>query len=142
MSRRPMVWLVAALIGCSSSSEPTTTLPVTSPDVVGTFALTSSNGVVPPFTAFTTATEQWNLQSDFFAIAPDGTWTETTNYLVFLLADGSSSTRQSVVSGTYSIANGQINFVMTTGGTSTFAGAVSGNALLIVFNGKPFGYTR
>ena len=93
MSRRPLVWLFAALIGCSNSSEPNLTLPATSPDVIGTFALTNSDGVAPPFIAFTTATEQWRLQSDALVIAPDGTWSETTNYLVFQLSDGSSAIR-------------------------------------------------
>jgi hypothetical protein len=142
MSRRPLVWLFAALIGCSNSHEANLTLPVTSPDVIGTFALTSSDGVAPPFTAFTTATEQWRLQSDAIVIAPDGTWSETTNYLVFTLSDGSSANRQTVVSGSYVIANGQINFTMTAGGSGDFIGSVSGNALIVVFRGKRFAYTR
>jgi hypothetical protein len=143
MSRRPLVWLLlAASIGCSSSHEANLTLPPTSPDVIGTFALTSSDGVAPPFTAFTTATEQWRLQSDALVIAPDGTWSETTNFLVFQLSDGSSATHFSVVSGNYVIANGQINFTMTNGGSSTFVGSVSGNVLIVIFNGKRFAYSR
>jgi uncharacterized lipoprotein NlpE involved in copper resistance len=145
MNRRPLIWLLAALtlIGCSNSNDvPAFTLPVTSTDVIGTFTLTSSDGVAPPFTAFTTATEQWRLQTDNIVMAPDGTWSETTTYLVFQLSDGSSATQTTIVSGTYVIANGQINFTMTSGGTATFAGAVSGNALILLYNGKQFAYTR
>jgi hypothetical protein len=44
--------------------------------------------------------------------------------------------------GTYSIANGQINFVMTEGGTATFVGSVVVNNLAVNFNGQRYVYTR
>jgi hypothetical protein len=143
--RRPLLWVAAALTlsGCSDSNEVSNlTLPITSTDVIGTFALTSADGVAPPFVAFTTDTEQWRLTADAITLSPNGTWSETTTYLVFALSDGTSASRQTVVSGTYAIANGQINFTMTDGGSSSFIGSVSGNALILVFNGKRFAYTR
>lgn len=142
--RRPLVWVAAVLtlVGCSDSTESNLTLPVTSTDVIGSFALTSADGVAPPFVAFTSATEQWRLTADAITLASNGTWSETTTYLVFALSDGTSAPRQTVVSGTYFIANGQINFTMTNGGASTFIGSVSGNALILISNGKRFAYTR
>lgn len=138
-----------ALIGCSNSDHLVNVeLPATSPNVIGTFALTSSNGVAPPFTVITTATEQWRLLADALVIAADGTWSETSTYRVFAVNNGvtiitdSTLVRQLVVSGHYDIANGEINFFMTAGGTGNFVGSVSGDALIIVFEGKRFGYSR
>ena len=69
--------------------------------------------------------------SDAIVIAADNTWNETTNYHVFALSDGDASDHaDSVVSGTYTIANGEINFTMTAGGTATFIGSVTGNTLI------------
>jgi hypothetical protein len=50
--------------------------------------------------------------------------------------------RGDVTGGTYTIADGHINFTMTTGGTSTFTGAVTGNTLLVSFKGTSYIYTR
>jgi hypothetical protein len=164
MRRRPFVRLLAvlALVGCANSSDvlngtlPITgaPLPVTNVDVIGTFALLSADGVPLPFTVFTTATAEWRLKADAIVLAPDGTWSETSTYLVLPLVNGVPTapvvslgdtvpTRQSVVSGTYRVANGQINFVLTDGGArSTFVGSVSGNALILAFENKRYAYTR
>ena len=164
MRRRPFVRLLAvlALVGCADSSDVLNVtvpivgapLPVTNVDVIGTFALVSFDGVPLPFTVFTTATAEWRLTADAIVLAPDGTWSETSTYRVLPLANGvpvvavisggdTVSTRQLVVSGSYRIDNGQINFVLTDGGaTSTFVGSVSGNALILAFEGKRYAYTR
>ena len=96
-----------------------------------------------PFIAFTTTTgEAWELASDKMAVGADGTWSETTLYVVHKLSDGTSNSKESVVSGTYAIANGQINFVMTQGGTDTFAGSVTGTELRLLYSGKLFIYVK
>ena len=164
MRRRPFVRLLAvlALVGCADSTDvlnatlPITgaPLPVTSVDVIGTFALINSDGVGLPFTVFTSATAEWRLTADAIALAPDGTWTETSTYLVLPLVNGVPAvpvgtggdtvlTRQLVVSGSYRITNGEINFVLTDGGaTSTFVGSVSGNVLILAFKDRRYAYTR
>jgi hypothetical protein len=142
MRRRPLVWIVALLlVACSSDHDVNLALPPTSTNVTGTFVLTDANGIAPPFSAFLTSTEQWRLQSDVIVVAANGTWTEKTDYLVVTLADGTSQPRQIIVAGTYRLVNGQISFTMVEGGSSGFFGSVTGNALIILFNGKRFTYT-
>ena len=133
MRRRPLVWIVALLlVACSSDHDVNLALPPTSTNVTGTFVLTDANGIAPPFSAFLTSTEQWRLQSDVIVVAANGTWTEKTDYLVVTLADGTSQPRQIIVAGTYRLVEG---------GSSGFFGSVTGNALIILFNGKRFTYT-
>jgi hypothetical protein len=136
--------LAAVVAGCGSSTEPAADVSLlpTSTDVVGTFNLISANGTAPPFPAFVTSTADWTLVADTVAITATNTWTETTKYFVTNLFDNSTTTQYTVVAGTYAIANGQINFVMTQGGSVTFPGSVTGNTLTIIYTGKRFIYSR
>lgn len=134
----------AVLAGCGASTDPTIdiSLAPTSNDVAGAFNLISANGTAPPFNAFATATQGWTLVSDSLSLVADKTWVESTKYLVTSFIDNSTSTQYTVVSGTYLIANGKINFTMTQGGTSTFIGSVTANTLTMVFNNTKFVYTK
>jgi len=141
--RRFVVALFATLVvSCGVDTNDGLSLAPTSTDVVGNYFMRTANGQELPYTAFFTATEQWQLQRDQIQIANDGTWKETTSYLVFLRSDGSATAKETVVSGTYSIANNQINFIMTAGGTDTFAGSVNGTQLTLLYGGKIFLYVR
>jgi hypothetical protein len=142
--RRFMIALAAiAALGCGGADNPLPTLPATSSEVAGEFRLRSANGSQIPFIAFTTAAgEAWELAADKIVVTADGKWDETTLYVVHNLTAGTSNSKESVVSGTYAIANGQINFVMTQGGTDTFAGSVVGSELRLLYNGKLFIYTK
>jgi hypothetical protein len=141
--RRLWIALFAAVaVGCGSDSDVVATLDPTSTDVVGDFVLRSANGSQPPFLAFTTNTgDAWELASDKMFLKADGTWSETTVYIVHK-SDGLQNSNETVVSGTYAIANGQINFVMKQGGTDTFAGSVNGAELRLLYNGRLFIYTK
>ena len=143
--RRFILALAAmAALGCGAGTDnPLPTLPATSNDVAGEFSLRSANGTALPFVAFTTtAGEAWELASDKIMMTADGAWSETTTYVVHKATDGTSNSQQSVVSGTYAIANGQINFVMKQGGTDTFTGSVIGTELRVLYTGKLFVYTK
>jgi len=135
--------VLSTLAACGGSTEPQidTSLKPTSTNVAGSFNLVSANGTAPPFAAFTTSTADWTLVSDTIVVA-NNTWTEATKYSVLSLLDNSTSTQFTVVSGTYAIANAQINFTMTQGGTVTFPGSVTGDTLTIIFSGRRFLYTR
>jgi hypothetical protein len=137
------VLFAAAVAACGSSTEPTgdVSLSPTSTDVAGTYNLVSANGTVPPFAAFATSTADWTLVADTVAITGTA-WTEATTYFVTSLLDNTTSTQFTVVGGTYAIANSQINFTMTQGGSATFAGSVTGNTLTLIFMGKRFIYTK
>ena len=126
---------------CTRRSD-TFTLPVSDTNVTGTFTLRTANGQVPPFTAIVTTTEQWQLTFDEIILAANNTWVDTTNYAVTSFVDGSQRTQATSSAGTYTLTNGQINFIMTTGGNAIFAGAVTGNTLSVLFNGAPYVYTR
>ena len=138
------LFAAAVVAGCGGSTEPTVDLSLapTSADVVGAFNLISANGAAPPLPAFVTATANWTLVADTVAIAADKTWTEATNYLVQSLIDASTTTQSSLVSGTYAIANGQINFTMTQGGSANFIGSVTANTLTLIYSGTRFIYTK
>jgi len=137
-----LVLAAAVVVGCEQGTSVDTSLPATSSDVVGAFALVSANGTAPPFAAFATSTQQWTLVTDSVTIASNNTWSEATKYFVTLTADGTTTTQFSVVGGTYTIANGLINFTMTQGGSDKFTGSLTGNTLTIVYTGKRFVYTR
>lgn len=141
---RRVALLVSALVvlGCSSDNSDPLTLPVTDTDVVGNYALTSSNGRSLPYTVLLTADEQWVITSDQFVIAADNTWSETTNYLVTALSTGGTRTSSTQASGAYAVSSGQINFTMTMGGTTPFTGSVTGNILSLLFNGGHFLYSK
>ncbi len=134
----------AVIAGCGGSTEPSIDLSLapTSTDVAGDFNLISANGTAPPFPAFATATEDWTLVADTVSIAANNAWTEATKYSVTSLLDNSTSTQYSIVSGTYAIASGKINFTMVQGGTATFSGSVTSNTLTLIYTGTRFIYTR
>ena len=136
--------LVSALVvlGCSSDNSDPLTLPITDTNVVGSYALTSSNGRSLPYTVLLTADEQWVITSDQFVIAADNTWSETTNYLITALSTGGTRTSSTQASGGYAISSGQINFTMTTGGTKSFTGSVTGSILSLLFDGGHFLYSK
>jgi hypothetical protein len=134
-----LAFVVAA--GCSDS----VTDPVLNPtdaNIAGTYNLATANGHLLPIVARLTADDEWDITSDQIVIAADSTWTETTNYRITTFGTGVVSTQAGISSGTYSIANRQINFIMTVGGTATFTGSVTGNNLSLLFNGGQFSYTK
>jgi len=140
MRRLSLLVSVLVVLGCGSDSQPLTLGPTDS-NVAGTYNLTSSNGRPLPLVAFVTADEEWDMTSDQFIIGADGTWTETTNYVVTTLATGATRTTASQSVGTYAIANAQINFIITQGAI-TFTGSVSGTFLSVLFNGGHFIYQK
>jgi hypothetical protein len=143
--RRTVLLLIVSSISLAAAcggDNKDLTLPPTEANVVGTFNLTSANGRLLPYTAFVTSTAQWDLAADRIVIAADNTWADTTSYNVTDFSSGAVTPQLTATAGTYKIANGQIQFVMTVGGTSIFAGAVTGSTLSVLFNGQPFTYTR
>jgi hypothetical protein len=136
--------LVVALAACGSATQPTVDLSLapTSTDVAGNFNLISANGTAPPFAAFSTSTQDWTLMADTLSMTANNAWTESTKYLVTSRIDGSIATQYTVVSGSYAIVSGQINFTMLVGGTATFAGSVTGSTLTLIYNGTKFIYTK
>jgi hypothetical protein len=140
MRRLSLLLSALAILGCSSDKDQLT-LPKTDADVVGSYSLTSSNGRSLPFIVLLTTDEEWDMTSDQFVILADNTWSETTNYQI-TTSTGAMRTSSTQAGGTYSIANGQINFTMTSGGTGGFTGSVTGNILSLLFNGGHFLYSK
>jgi len=140
---RRIAFLVSlvALAGCAGDT-PEFTLGPTDANVVGTFSLTNSNGRVLPIVARLTAEEEWDMTSDQLIIRADLTWSETSNYKVTTFLTGGIATQQTSSSGTYTIADSKINFVMTVGGSAMYTGSVTGNILSMIYNGGHFIYTR
>ena len=141
MRRLSLLLSAVVAFGCSSDSEPLTLSP-TDANVVGTYSLTSSNGRSLPIPVLLTNDEEWDMTSDQFVIAADNTWVENTNYRVITLSTSATRTSSTQASGTYAVASGQINFIMTTGGNTPFTGSVTGNTLSLLFNGGRFVYSR
>jgi hypothetical protein len=141
---RRLTLLIAALVVAACTTNETTemTLPQTDANIVGSFDLTSANGKELPYQAVVTTSEVWTLTADKIVIQPNNTWVDTTSYSVLNRLDQSTAGRGSVTSGTYAVANGQINFTMTSGGSATFVGAVTGATLQVNFNGARYVYTR
>jgi len=133
--------LCAAMIGCAESSA-TFTLPTTDANVTGTFSLVAANGQPLPIVAQLTPTEQWNLSADKLVLDTLGKWTETTTYTVLTLASGATRDTLANTIGTYAIANGQINFIVTTPPGGGFTGSVTGKTLTLLYSGGTFQYTR
>lgn len=132
-----------ALAACHSidSPQPSFTLPTTDANVTGTFLLQSANGSTPPYVIVANSAGTETLLNDRIVLHDDLTWADTTNYRIDL-ATGESNLGATATSGSYNISGGHINFTMITGGTATFAGAVVGNTLTVVFQGLPFIYSR
>ena len=142
--RRVLLLLFPVLAAaCLSTADTSLQLDPTDANVAGAFSLTSINGTVLPVLASVSSSQEVDLTSDTVSIASDGTWKETSVYKVTQLSDNTSATTATVISGTYTIANQQINFVQTGGGGSlSFAGSVRGDRLTIVFAGSQFLYNR
>jgi hypothetical protein len=141
MRRLSILAVMLALLGCEqSSAEPT--LSPTDANVAGAYALTTANGRLLPIIISLTADAEVDMTADRFVIAADNTWTDTTTYAVKSFSDGTVTSQQTGATGTYAIADGQINFIMKTGGTSAFPGSVTGNTLSLLFNGGRFVYLR
>jgi len=121
--------LCATMIGCAESSV-TFTLPTTDTNVAGTFSLVAANGQPLPLVAQITQSEQWNLSADKLVLDPAGTWSEATTYTVLTLASGATRDTVANTIGTYAIANGQINFIVTTAPGGAFTGSVTGKSLI------------
>jgi len=135
--------LVPILVGACLSTDSPLSLDPTDANVAGAFALSTINGSHLPVVASVTPTQEFDLASDTVSIASDGTWVEISIYTVTLLADGTKSTSVTNISGTYTIAQQQINFVQTSGGGAvSFAGSVKGSVLTILFGGSQFLYSR
>ena len=141
MRRLSCLAVILALLGCGHDSEEPTLAP-TDANVTGSYALSTANGRLLPIIVSLTADAEWDLSADQFMIFADHTWTDTTTYAVKSFTSGAVTTQQTGASGTYAIANGQINFTMFTGGTGTFPGSVTGNTLSLLFNGGHFVYSR
>ena len=141
MRRLSYLAAILALLGCGHDSEEPTLAP-TDANVAGSYALSTANGRLLPIIVSLTADAEWDLSADNFVISTDNTWTDTTTYAVKSFTAGTVTTQQTGATGTYAIANGQINFTMITGGTATFSGSVTGNTLSLLFNGGHFVYSR
>jgi hypothetical protein len=133
-----------ALAACNSVDAPQAnfTLPTTDANVVGTFVLQSANGNVPPYVVAANSAGTQILLDDRIVLHDDLTWADTTNYEVDL-ASGDITRGATTTSGSYNIGDGHINFTMTGGGAAaTFAGAVVGDKLTVIFQNRPFIYSR
>ncbi|HXT18602.1 MAG TPA: hypothetical protein VN706_23445 [Gemmatimonadaceae bacterium] len=143
--RRFVLILIAsaslAAVACTRQTD-VFTLPQTDADVTGAFNLTTANGRTLPYTAIVTLTEQQEVVSDQIVILANNTWVDSTSYINTSLVDGSTSTSSTASAGTYKVADGKITFIMTQGGTTIFAGAVTGSTLTVLFNGQPFVYMK
>lgn len=145
MRRLALFIFPAMLAACLSTTDTSVRLDPTDTNVAGLFSLTLINGAPLPVLATVTSTQEFDLASDTVSITTDGAWTETTVYTVTSLTTDSTSTTVTVISGTYSIANQQINFVQTSPGSGNgqaFAGSVKGSQLTIVYGGSQFLYAR
>lgn len=143
MRRFPLVLLVAAAVGCGAAAAGADlTLAPTDANVTGTFNLQTSNGQLLPVNFTLNQVQVWSLVADQIILSADNTWAETSTFVVTDVTTSVTTNTQSVVSGTYSIASGQINFIMTVGGTTNFTGSVTGNTLSLVLNGGRYVYSR
>jgi hypothetical protein len=141
MRRLLLLTLAVVAIGCSSSSEPLT-LGTTDANIVGNFGLNLAAGQLLPVVAGYTATQEVDLVADTMSIATDNTWIETSYFVLVAVADGSQTTSQTASSGSYAIANGQIDFTMLVGGNATFTGSVTGSTLSLLYNNTRYIYGR
>ena len=143
--RRVLLLLLSTLAAAclSAPTDATPPLDPTDANVAGSFSLTTINGGVLPVLVSITSVQESDLTSDTVSIASDGTWSEATVLRVTQLSDNTTSTSVTVISGTYTIANQQINFLQTSaGGSLAFAGSVKGDRLTIVYAGSQFVYAR
>jgi hypothetical protein len=143
MRRFPLFLLVAAAVGCGAAAPGADlTLAPTDADVTGTFNLQTSNGQLLPVNFVLNQVQVWSLVADQIVLAADNTWAETSTFVVTDVTTSVTTNTQSVVSGTYSITSGQINFIMTVGGSTNFSGSLTGNTLSLVLNGGRYVYSR
>lgn len=135
------VALCATIVGCNQSHD-TVGLSPTDANVAGTFSLVLANGQPLPLLVSLTSSEERDLVGDQFVIDAAGTWNETTSFKITDLQSGAERDTAGTTLGTYTIANGQINFVITTTPTGTFTGSVTGSTLIVLYSGSRFAYSR
>jgi hypothetical protein len=140
--RLAILFLAASVVACSDDVQSGLTLPTTDANVTGTFNLSFANGQPLPYTAQVSQTQITTINSDKIVILANNSWVDTTNYAYVNRIDGSAITKGSATAGTWTITNGQIQFTMTTGGASTFVGAVVNNSLQVDFNKIRYVYSR
>lgn len=144
--RRIALLLAAAatLAACQTEDTPpdALTLPTTETAVAGSYTLSLANGRTVPFDAVVTTAEVWQLTGDKIVLSANGTWVDSTTYVVTNRTVNSTSNKLTASAGTYTIANGQINFLMTEGGSTAFVGAVVSNTLYVNFSGLRYTYNR
>lgn len=131
-----------ATVGCSTHDASQIPLQPTDSVVTGAFSLTLANGNPLPLEAFQTNTDLWAIAGEKIVLSQDLSWTDTTSYQVFSLATNAERDTISTAGGTYSVANGQINFSTTANGTLAFTGSVTGNILVVLLQGSRFVYTK
>jgi hypothetical protein len=137
-----LVVLSGAIVACQDKVALDLTLPKSDASVAGVFNLVDANGAVPPYDAFVTSTDDWTVLADRIVIDSVGGWADTTVYAVTSFSTGVDSTHFTASAGTYSLANGAVNFVMTAGGNSAFTGSVVGASLFVNFNGARYIYQK
>ena len=136
-----IVALSVAIVGCNQSQE-TIGLSPTDANVAGSFSLVLANGQSLPLLVSLSSTEEWDLVNDQLVIDAAGQWNETTSYNITNLQSGAQRDTAGTTAGTYTVANGQINFAITTTPKGTFTGSVTGNTLIVLYNGSRFAYSR
>jgi len=137
----PLVPILALALGCGGDSF---TLAPTDADVAGTFALQTSDGHKLPKDGGRTldGTAEIYQTADVLTLDGAGDWTETTTLALQSLVDNTEQSQTTTSNGTYSIANGQIDFVRTLSGAANFSGSVTGAVLTVLYSGSTLVYVR
>lgn len=143
MRRLPLLLFALAALGCGGTGTDVGLSP-TETNVTGTFTLQTSDGVALPLLAGYTqdGKTEIDMAGDQMTLAADNTWSEVTSFRFTSLVDFSTTSQATNSAGTYSISNGKINFVMTSGGSESFSGSVIGNTLQLAYKGSRLVYTR
>ncbi len=144
MRRLPLLFILLAAAGCGGDSNASIVLGPTDANVTGTFNLRTSDGYPLPVLAgySTDGGTEIDESGDEIIIAAGNTWSELTSFTLTSVADKSTSQLATVSTGTYTISNNRINFVMTAGGNAKFSGSVQGDTLVVAYNGSRMVYTR
>lgn len=137
--RRPLVglWLAAALVACSGSSS---TGPNGSASVVGVYHLQTVNGGSLPAVLSQSATQKVEITDDQYSLNADGSYSEQGHYRV-TSSTGSVTTNPLVDVGAYSVTNGAVSFISTTG-AGRYTGSVGGGTLTVLVSGLTDVYKR
>jgi hypothetical protein len=133
--------MLALALGCGGDSF---TLAPTDTDVAGTFVLQTANGHSLPVDAGQTLDGSAEIYqtADVFTLDGAGNWTETTTLALQSLVDNTEQSQTTTSNGSYTIANGQINFVRTLSGAANFSGSVTGAVLTVRYDGSTLVYAR